>query len=202
MGAERQLPVEGVTLRGPQFPVIPHDLGPLYLLTTQLVGEPFQFARVGYGDEITLHFGTIRESRSPKLKDRRYGTYVLSLRGSQWVYKSALTPALVRSGLPIDLHSGKFGPPLGKQEIEAGSLIEPGTRVINADPYLWVRVGGIGIHLLLSDGSVLSLIPEAAEPPDDSPYPELASWELLSPHGLVKTGPGPKWEFIPDLQAH
>ena len=47
----------------------------------KLVGEPFQFARVSYGDELTLHFGDLRPARSPKLKSMPYGAYVLGLRG-------------------------------------------------------------------------------------------------------------------------
>ena len=35
----------------------PDDVAGLYSYLAQLVGEPFQFARVSYGDELTLHFG-------------------------------------------------------------------------------------------------------------------------------------------------
>ena len=35
--------------------------------------------RVSYGDELTLHFGDLRPARSPKLKAKPYGAYILGL---------------------------------------------------------------------------------------------------------------------------
>ncbi len=58
------------------------DLAGLSACLAQLVGEPFRFARVSYGDELTLHFGDTRPARSPKLNDRfLYGAYILFFRG-------------------------------------------------------------------------------------------------------------------------
>ena len=62
----------------------PDDLPGLRGYVAQLVGEPFQFARVSYGDELTLHFGMLRPARSRKLANPPYGTYILRLRGSPW----------------------------------------------------------------------------------------------------------------------
>lgn len=45
----------------------PDNLSDLQVYLAQLVGEPFRFARVSYGDELTLHFGDLRPSRSPKV---------------------------------------------------------------------------------------------------------------------------------------
>ena len=56
------------------------DMPGLEACLTQLVGEPFRFARVSYGDELTLHFGDLRPQRSPKLQ-QQYGTYVLGVQG-------------------------------------------------------------------------------------------------------------------------
>ena len=57
------------------------DLPGLFADLTQLVGEPFRFARVSYGDELTLHFGDLEQARSVKLKDKRYGAYILGVAG-------------------------------------------------------------------------------------------------------------------------
>ena len=35
------------------------DLPGLQANLAELVGEPFQFARISYGDELTLHFGDL-----------------------------------------------------------------------------------------------------------------------------------------------
>jgi hypothetical protein len=64
-----------------------------------LIGEPFRFARVSYGDELTLHFGDLRPARSPKLKDKTYGSYVLGVRASLWLLKSGAEPIVVASGI-------------------------------------------------------------------------------------------------------
>jgi hypothetical protein len=57
------------------------DLAGLMGYLTQLVGEPFRFSRVSYGDELTLHLGDLRPARSPKLKGKSYGAFILGVRG-------------------------------------------------------------------------------------------------------------------------
>jgi len=172
----------------------------MYLV--QLAGEPFQFVRVSYADELTMHFGAIRESRSAKLKDRRYGTYVLSFRGAPWMIRSGPHPLIYGSWfLPTAIHEADPpGDVVSPEELETSGLITVGTTVVFTTPYFWKSVGGIGIHLAFSDGSAVSILP-TREPTSDDEYPELASWELLTPHGNLKVGPGGKWEFTPLKQV-
>jgi hypothetical protein len=157
---------------------------------------------MSYGDELTLHFGILRESRSTKLRDRRYGTYILSFRGSPWVLKVGRQPEVLGSWFGYQRLEPRAAPRvLTKNDLERELLVEEGARVVLASPYLWKVVGGIGLHLVMSDGTTVSAIPTGPDEPDDAPWPELASWELLGPHGLLKVGPGVTWEFVPSPQT-
>ena len=55
------------------------DVSGLYGYLAELIGEPFRFARVSYGDELTLHFGDVKPVCSPKLKGKLYGSYILGV---------------------------------------------------------------------------------------------------------------------------
>jgi len=156
---------------------------------------------MSYGDELTLHFGDLRLSDSKKLKDRRYGTYILGFRGSPWILKSGSQPVILGSWfgvqhLEVDTHARA----MTKADIENGSLVEVGGRVIAASPYVWKTTGAVGVHIVLSDGLVMDAIPTPPDAEDDDPSPPLASWEILGPHGLLKVGPGVKWEIIPTIK--
>jgi len=160
-----------------------------------LIGEPFRFARVSYGDELTPRFGDLRPAGSPKLPKHMYGAYILGLRGSAWALKSGSEPLVVTAGIlsqPLPLPVGK---PLDKQELESCQFIEPESMVLAATPFLIKAVGGFGLQLRFSDGSTLFIVPTLEEPEaaGDEGLPELADWELLSPHGLLRVGPGTKW---------
>ncbi|HEX4610878.1 MAG TPA: hypothetical protein VH092_21995 [Urbifossiella sp.] len=174
------------------------DLPGLHAALTPLVGEPFRFARVSYGDELTLHFGDLRPARSPKLKNLLYGAYVLGLRGSRWVVKAGTAP-LVRSSTPDPGPApGEGMTLLTKTEIEANPLVAVGSRVLDAEPFRVLPRDSYGLLLRFSDGSVMYAIPaspETAGEPDD--LPELADWELNTPNGLLSAGPGLTWEFRP-----
>jgi len=192
--------INSADVRGPQFPNSQAEIGPLHVYLAQLTGEPFLFARISYGDELTLHFGQIRESASPKLKDRRYGAYVVSFRGSDWIFKSGQTPVILGSMFGRHVLDGLSDPrAMTKNEIRQGGMVEEGSRVVTATPFVWGRVGGTGIQLVMSDGSTIVAIPESPEAVHESAdgFPELASWELLGPYGILKVGPGVKWEFAP-----
>jgi len=78
-----------------------------YLLI--LVGEMFHFARPTYGDELTLHFGDLHESRSQVLRDMNYlyGEFILGTRGSYWVSKDELKTDTVV--LAIDAFITSYG---------------------------------------------------------------------------------------------
>jgi hypothetical protein len=170
------------------------DLDGLASVLAVLMGEPFQFARVSYGDELTLHFGDLRPALSPKLKGKMYGAYVLGLRASAWLLKSGTVPVVIGTGSP---HS--FGQPIGEEELEAGTFVEPGSRIAEATPFEAKSSQKFGLQLRLTDGTVLIVLPspEAADQADDEDHEpiELADWELRTPHGLLKVGPKLAWEF-------
>jgi hypothetical protein len=177
----------------------PDDLPGLSAYLAQLVGEPFRFARVSYGDELTLHFGALRPARSPRLKNHLYGSYVLGLRASPWVLKSGTVPLVLTSGVSLDPSQRPSGTPLSKEALESGGFIEAESRVVEATPFLVSPAVGFGLQLRMSDGSTLLALPGTSEPdePGDEGLPRLADWELLSPSGLLKAGPDLEWSFEP-----
>ena len=83
--------------------------------------------------------------------------------------------------------------------MEGGRFIESGSRVLHADPFPVRPVEGFGLQLRLSDGAALIVLPTVQEPddPEDRELPELADWELISPRGFPKVGPGYQWSFEP-----
>jgi hypothetical protein len=175
------------------------DLPGLHASLAQWVGEPFQFARVSYGDELTLHFGDLRPAQSSKLKTHLYGAYILGLRGSPWVLKSGSEPFVLTAGLMLDSIPPAFGKPLSKEELESSQFIEPESRVLSATPFVVKPVDGFGLELRMSDGSTLFVLPTVQEPdePEDEGLPKLADWNLLSPRGFLEVGPGLEWSFEP-----
>lgn len=173
------------------------DLAGLFAYLAQLAGEPFRLARVSCGDELTLHFGDLRPARSPKLKHHLYGEYILGLRGSPWVLKSG--PLVLTAGVFPDSPGSRN--PLRNEELEAGRFIEPESRVSAASPFVVRPANVFGLLIRMADGSTLSVIPTARRPdgPGDEVLPDPADWDLLSPHGLLRAGPGLGWSFAPRL---
>ena len=182
-----------IDLRGTRA-AIPGDLSGLQNYLAQLVGEPFRFARVSYGDELTLHFGDLRPAKSPKLKGKPYGAYVFGARGSPWIVKSG-SHSLVLTG-DLDGHAGE---PVRKEDLEANALIAPDARVLAATAFVVKPANALGIEVRFSDGSTLRILPTPteADDPADAALPPLADWELASPAGLLSAGPGPTWSFKP-----
>lgn len=177
-----------------------HDnLSGLHAYLSQLIGEPFRFARVSYGDELTLHFGDLRPGRSPKLKHKPYGAFILGLRGSSWVLKSGSEPVVVTAGEVFAPAPPAFGQCLQKEELEAGRFVEPESRVLAASPFVVKPVDGFGLQLRMSDGSTLLVLPTTPDPEEvDCPeLPALADWELSTPRGLLSAGPDLQWSFTP-----
>jgi len=177
----------------------PDDLADLQTYLAQLVGEPFRFVRVSYGDELTLHFGDLRPSRSPKLKGLAYGAYVVGVRGSSWLLKSGLKPVVLAAGLDLGNLPTELDKPLAKEELETIPLVQPEARVLSVKPFVVQPVNGFGLEIRASDGSTVLLLPSMsdAEEPDDEGLPPLADWELSSPTGLLSAGPGLVWSFKP-----
>ncbi|MGH7171455.1 MAG: hypothetical protein ACRELF_12615 [Gemmataceae bacterium] len=175
------------------------NLADLQAYLTQLVGEPFRFARVSYGDELTLHFGDHRPARSPKLRNKPYGSYILGVRGSPWLLKSGSEPLVLTADLDGENLPNGLGKPIRKEELEANPLISAESRVLTAMPFVVKPINGFGLQLRLSDGSSLLILPTLAEAEIEKSTPEiaLADWDLTSPQGLLSAGPGPNWSFKP-----
>ena len=110
---------------------------------------------------------------------------------------------VVNAGVLLDSSKAELGVPLLKEELETKKFIEPGSLVLMAAPFIVQPVDGFGLQLRLSDGSLLSVLPIIPEPdePEDEGLPELADWELVTPHGLLSAGPGRKWSFEPEKPA-
>jgi len=178
---------------------VSNDLPGLLAYLAQLVGEPFRFARVSYGDELTLHFGDLRPARFPKLKGRPYGAYVVGARGSAWLLKSGSEPLVLAAGLDLGHVPSGLGTPVSKEELERSPLIQPESRVLSVAPFVVTPVDGYGLQVRFSDASTLLLIPATpeVEEPGDEALPSLADWELSSPAGLLSAGPGLVWSFKP-----
>jgi hypothetical protein len=175
------------------------DVLGLQACLASLVGEPFRFARISYGDELTLHFGDLRPARSPKLHGHFSGVYILGVRGSAWIVKSGSESLAVAAGVFPDSVAADLGKPLSKQDFEKNPIIQAESRVVEAIPFPVKPVNGFGLQLRFSDGSTLLILPTPPEEddPEDEGLPELADWELLSPHGLLSAGPGLQWSFQP-----
>jgi hypothetical protein len=170
----------------------------------QLAGEPFLFARFSYADELTLHFGAAREAKHPKLRvaGLKYGSHVLRTRGSAWLLKPGARPIVVTEGLADFIDPAVLASeakPITHREVEAGDFLTAGAMAVAVRLYAVHQVEGIGVRVGLSDGSAVVVIPTPDEqPPEGSPPgPELADWELQTPHGTAKVGPGRKWVLDP-----
>lgn len=161
-----------------------------------LTAEPFQFSRWSYGDELTLHFGELLNSTSAKRAGKKNGSYILRVRGSLWMLKSAagrMTLNLLREQIEVPEHAVA----VTKDMLEIEPLIKPGSRVLNAVPFKADLTGAYGLQVLTSDGGVFVVLPDHEEEESGEDLPDLADWELFSPHGLLSAGPGPKWSFKP-----
>lgn len=191
-----------VDLRQRRHAAVP-DIAGLRAYLAQLVGEPFRFARVSYGDELTLHFGDLRPPRSARSASK-YGAYILGLRASPWILKSGSQPSLVTAGVP-DGTSALPSPPgeqLRNEDLERGEFVAPDSRVLAASPVASSAMDGFALEIRTSDGSVLFALPDRSDDvtpaaAGGSELPGVADWELLGPRGLVSAWPGLRWTFEP-----
>ncbi|MEX0718578.1 MAG: hypothetical protein WD066_18440 [Planctomycetaceae bacterium] len=172
------------------------DLSGLQAYLAQLIGQPFRFMRVSYGDELTLHLGDLRPGRSPKRSHALYGACIIGLRASSWILKSG-TGALMVSSDESD--SSAFAKTIDNEELETGRFIAPDSPVFEATPFVVAPVEAIALRLRFADGSELEVIPGPPEvdEPGDEALPEIGDWELLSPAGLLTAGPRLRWSFEP-----
>lgn len=174
-------------------PEVSQDAARLCQHLARLVSEPFRFARVSYGDELTLHFGDLKHGSSSKMRSKLYGSYILGLRGSPWMLKSDSRGFLIDAGIAFGHESSE--PPSGaevisKDQLEREPPIEPGSRVVRTFVVPVVQTKSWGLVINFSDGSTLFVRPDEADAEE-----ELADWELISPAGTLSTGPGLTWSF-------
>lgn len=178
------------------------DLSGLGALLQQLVGQPFLFFRESYGDELTIHFGVLKEVASPKLRKRHRGSYVLTLRGSVWKIEGGARPSLYLTG-PVAFPPGSASElkPFPLSAFEQQPPIEPGAIVITSKPFLDVEYGGgVGAYFVFTDRSLVVVRPNPSDlvVEADPDLPRIADWELFTPYArYLRVGPGPTWSYTP-----
>src|SRR5262249_12124170 len=126
------------------------DVSGLWTYLQQIVGQPFLFFRQSYGDELTLHLGTLREVASPKLRRRRRGWWSWKSGGS---IGSLLGDTHRELRVADPLSRPEMPPPgqLEPAEWERAPPIEPGTLVELARPFRSEASGGFGLLLVFAD---------------------------------------------------
>ena len=172
----------------------------------RLIGQPFLFARMGYAGELSLHFGAPQNAKHPRLRAKgiKYGSYILSARGSAWLLRCEPRNRIAVELLAVAPLLEIGAKLLGEAEITADFIV-PGQPVIDLEPFYVDRVDGMGIRVETADGSGVVIIPTPDEPtPEDKQIPadvtvdKLADWELKTPAGLVQAGPGKTWRWTPN----
>jgi hypothetical protein len=191
--------ISAFNLRDIQEPV-EANLGILKLYLQQIVGQPFLFFRESYGDELTIHLGDLKERKSPRLKDRARGSYVVTVRGSLWTMVAPEKGMLVLSDPPRELNGVQLKK-LSFNELEQTPLISPDANVVWATPFDDLS-GGIALGLGFSDHAHFIIRPAPPHPDDvnteDDELPEIADWEIYTPLGrYLRVGPGQKWAYLP-----
>jgi len=183
------------------------DLGELGRYLQLLVGEPFLFVRMSYGDELTLHFGNKREARNTRLRELglQYGSVILSARGSGWHLRSGVQPMILTTLIPREFMD--HATLISKEELSAREFIARSARVLGAVPVPVPHPpNAVGLSLDFSDGSTLFVMPDGddgGEEDDSDPdweearesAPPLSDWELSTPRGTLRVGPGRSWRF-------
>lgn len=177
------------------------ELSELDVILFQLVGQPFLFLRPSYGGELTIHFGIPKETRSPKLKRRVRGSYVLTTRCSAW-FVSGIDMAMLSNPAAFGIKRSESE--LKKIDLSAiesvsVSMIQPGMKVVSASTFP-DESGGVSVVLGFSDQTRIMVKPEPAhlEPTqkdDGEELPDLADWELFTPGRHLKVGPGQLWSY-------
>ena len=99
---------------------------------------------------------------------------------------------------------GEPGEECGRGHLRSGGevRIQPGSRVVSAEPFAVQPMNGFGLQIRFSDGSSVLILPTPPEPdePGEENLPPLADWELISPHGLLCSDPGLQWAFEPSVR--
>lgn len=166
------------------------DLSGLADLAGQLVGQPFLFARPSYGEELTIHFGQLRQPTSPKVKRPR-GSFVLTLRGSVWRIAHG-------SGTNLLVSDATNGQRLELATLETNPPVTAVALVVSVRPFVDPDSVGFGLFLAFTDGARVVIRPDVSDliAEVDPELPRLADWELFTPSGRVlRVGPGANWSY-------
>lgn len=177
------------------------DLLAVYL--QQLLGQPFQFLRFSYGDELTLHLGTLREPRGRSKSSKPKGSYIIGARASAW-FLNAPGQALIYSSATGKAKKAQPLALISKEDIESSHLVRPGERIVAAVPYL-IRSArkplGIGLTLVLSDGFSVSILPSMTSRAKSGRV-AVADWEVFTPHNrYLRVGPGARWSYLDSTKS-
>jgi hypothetical protein len=185
-----------------------HDLPDLQTLLKQLIGQPFRFFRVAYGDELRVHLGSLHAYSKPKMNGRTRGSYVLGARASSWIVFSAPKATLLASDR-VEVRA-----PMGMarrvdiKKIEDDCYLTPGTTVVGV---LSERLPhGFTLQLAFADGSTVFIgpnpdpyecEPDSVEGTQEAAGMEISDWEILTPHSRVlRVGPGDRWCYLDSKQ--
>jgi hypothetical protein len=187
------------TIRTHETGVGPRALSKMQIVLAELIGKPLQFARISYGDELTLHFGDLMPARSPKLKGYEYGTHIVRVRGSWWFL--VIAKKLFVGSRYGSKDSRSNGLSIGnKKSIEETIRAHQGISVKSVYTTFVVKHAPlIGLCITMSDGGVLDINPcyRDADELEKDKRTELSDWDILTPEGLLSVGPGCKWNFEP-----
>ena len=183
------------------------DVSDLGGILTQLIGEPFLFSRPGYANELTLHFGTSYPAEHPRLRAKglECGSYILSVCASTWLLKSSTQSRLIVEGLPVEpiahwrrsINQNDDA----KAALATNGLIPVGSSVAVVVPYEIEQAGGIALRLETADGSGVIVVPRPELDPETNQPIDFPDWELRTPAGLARVGPGRQWTWEPKSSA-
>jgi hypothetical protein len=180
------------------------DLSDLQSLVKQLIGQPFRFFRIAYGDELRLHIGHPQSYSNPRMRERTRGSYILGARASSWVVYSApkrilLASASVRVYAPEGMTKR-----VDIKQVEHGDYFTSGALIVSATSDRCPT--GFTLYLTFADGTTVFIGPNSETyeySPDDEGGEEdmadmeISDWEILTPHSRVlRVGPGERWCYI------
>ena len=174
------------------------SLGELRALLRQLLGQPFLFFRISYGDELTVHLGESREYPHPKMRRRRKGSHVLGARASAWYFRPGSQPIMFAGVEDSRFDAPSVAEKIDIREVESRSLVEVDSVVSRVE--VLPSPEGFGLALVFSDRSTLIIVPVPDSPmsgPVDDEREDVADWELFTPYNrYLRVGPGPRWAYL------
>lgn len=175
------------------------DLRLLHSILEALVGQPCLKARFAYAGELKLDFGRPVPYSSPKMAGTLKGSWRLGTRASGWRMMLGEAGLLILND-PVEHPEAARGAELTDDQIEAKANALAGKSVIRATPFLTSHATheGIGLAILLEDGSGIRVIPDSGTDAGDASaeVEAVADWELFTPyHTYLRCGPGFVWSL-------